>query len=210
MKLPKLANNPRAAKIVAALSEILVVRELQTEDDLLVLGLRAIPARSNGRNRPPAQLRVRLEVSPIFSPPFHPDISVEVLAMSQLLTLQQQGRVAIVTLCRPPANALNHAFMAELCTLLPRLRSPEIGAVILTAEGRFFSAGLDLFEVFSYSPEQGAAFATAFDDAITGFFALPMPLIAAINGHAVAGGTVLAATADFPADCGRRSQDGAD
>jgi hypothetical protein len=43
MKLPKLANNPRAAKIVAALSEILVVRELQTEDDLLVLGLRAIP-----------------------------------------------------------------------------------------------------------------------------------------------------------------------
>lgn len=42
MKLPKLANNPRAAKIVAALSEILVVRELQTEDDLLVLGLRAI------------------------------------------------------------------------------------------------------------------------------------------------------------------------
>ena len=117
--------------------------------------------------------------------------------MSQLLTLQQQGRVAIVTLCRPPANALNHAFMAEMCTLLPRLRSPEIGAVILTAEGRFFSAGLDLFEVFSYSPEQGAAFATAFDDAITGFFALPMPLIAAINGHAVAGGTVLAATADF-------------
>lgn len=43
MKLPKLANNPRARSIVAALSEILAVRELQTEDDLLVIGLRAMP-----------------------------------------------------------------------------------------------------------------------------------------------------------------------
>lgn len=44
LKLPKLAKNPRARAIVAALSEILAVRELATEDDLLVLGLRAMPS----------------------------------------------------------------------------------------------------------------------------------------------------------------------
>lgn len=43
MKLPKLAANPMAHKIVAALSEVLAVRELVTEDDLLVFGFRAMP-----------------------------------------------------------------------------------------------------------------------------------------------------------------------
>lgn len=43
MKLPKLAKNPLARKIVAAVSEVLSVKELRTEDDLLVVGLRAMP-----------------------------------------------------------------------------------------------------------------------------------------------------------------------
>jgi hypothetical protein len=43
LKLPKLAKNPMARRTVAALSEVMAVRELCTEDDLLVLGLRAIP-----------------------------------------------------------------------------------------------------------------------------------------------------------------------
>jgi hypothetical protein len=43
LKLPKLANNPLARRIIAALSEVTAVKELCTEGDLLVLGLRAIP-----------------------------------------------------------------------------------------------------------------------------------------------------------------------
>lgn len=43
MKLPKLAKNPLARKIIAAISEVLAVKELRTEDDLLVVGLRAMP-----------------------------------------------------------------------------------------------------------------------------------------------------------------------
>lgn len=43
LQLPKLARNPRARAIVAAVSEILAVRELLTEDDLLVIGLKAMP-----------------------------------------------------------------------------------------------------------------------------------------------------------------------
>lgn len=43
LKLPKLARNLLARRVVAALSEVLAVKELATEDDLLVLGLRAIP-----------------------------------------------------------------------------------------------------------------------------------------------------------------------
>jgi hypothetical protein len=43
MKLPKLARNPMARRIVAALSEVLAIRELGTEGDLLVVGFRAMP-----------------------------------------------------------------------------------------------------------------------------------------------------------------------
>ncbi len=43
MKLPKLARNELAQRIVAALSEVLAIREFATEDDLLVIGLRAMP-----------------------------------------------------------------------------------------------------------------------------------------------------------------------
>lgn len=43
MKLPKLARNPLARKLVAAASEIVAVKELRTEDDLLVIGFRAMP-----------------------------------------------------------------------------------------------------------------------------------------------------------------------
>ena len=44
MHLPKLKHNPLAKRIVAAVSEILTIRELGTEDDMLVIGLRATPS----------------------------------------------------------------------------------------------------------------------------------------------------------------------
>ncbi len=113
-----------------------------------------------------------------------------------LLELEMRGTTALLTLRRPPANALNHEVFRELSALLPKLCVPAVRAVVLTGEGRFFSAGLDLFQVFSYSPLEATAFTTAFDDGITGLFALSIPVVAAVNGHAVAGGAVLAATAD--------------
>lgn len=111
------------------------------------------------------------------------------------LRLDTHGPVTVLTLDRPPANALDHDVMQALCDLLPRLRS--CAALVLTGSGRFFSAGLDLLEVVGYEGAQAEAFAAAFDDAIAGLFALPVPVVAAVNGHAVAGGAVLAACADF-------------
>ncbi len=108
-----------------------------------------------------------------------------------------QGPIAVVTFNRPPANALNQELFAELLALLPRLQQPEVRGVVVTGQGRFFSAGLDLFEVFGYEAQKAADFTRDFDDGVTGLFAFPKPVVAAINGHAIAGGAVLAATADF-------------
>ena len=115
--------------------------------------------------------------------------------MSELYSLERHGTTALLTLNRPPANAMNHALMAQLATVLTQLA--EVRALVITGHGRFFSAGLDLNEVFGYPEEQGEVFASIFDDVMTGVFALEIPVVAAINGHAIAGGAVLAAAADF-------------
>lgn len=113
------------------------------------------------------------------------------------LTLTRHGATALITLHRPPANALNRAVLEELHGLLKQLSDPEVRALVITGQGRFFSAGLDLYEVFSYTGADAEAFVTTFDDTFTTLFSLPIPVIAALNGHAVAGGAVLAAAADF-------------
>lgn len=114
-----------------------------------------------------------------------------------MLRLDMHGPVALVTLDRPPANALNKALFDEAVPLLERLAAPAVRGAVLTGTGRFFSAGLDLFEVTGYEAAEAAAFASRFDDVFTALFAFPKPLVAAVNGHAIAGGAVLAATADF-------------
>jgi enoyl-CoA hydratase len=115
------------------------------------------------------------------------------------LTLTRHGTTALLTLNRPPANALNHEVLTELQKTLTQCASPgsDVRALVVTGQGRFFSAGLDLFEVFSYGVGQSEAFAKTFDDTFTTLFSLPIPVVAALNGHAVAGGAVIAAAADF-------------
>jgi enoyl-CoA hydratase/carnithine racemase len=109
----------------------------------------------------------------------------------------ERGEVAVLTLDRPPANALTRAFFEEMVARLEQLeRDDSVRAVVLTGTGAFFSAGLDLFEVFDTPPAEFQAFTAAFDAGFTALFSFPKPVVAAVNGHAIAGGIVLAAAAD--------------
>lgn len=104
--------------------------------------------------------------------------------------------VAVLTLARPPVNALD----ADLCTAVADgLRSPRLDrvrAVVLTGAGRAFSAGVDLRSVVAGGPEYPRRLLPALTDMFRTAFTLPVPLVAAVNGHAIAGGCVLAACAD--------------
>ena len=73
---------------------------------------------------------------------------------------------------------------------------PSVKAVILTGSGSSFSAGVDLFRVVKDGPEYGRRFLPILDGLLLAALTLPKPLIAAINGHAIAGGCILAATCD--------------
>jgi enoyl-CoA hydratase len=114
------------------------------------------------------------------------------------VTLERRGAVALLTLDNPPANALGSSVLGELARATEAIRADDSRALVLTGAGRFFSAGLDLFEVARLVTSPDAhVFARLFDDVVTALFALEKPVVAAVNGHAIAGGAVLASTADF-------------
>jgi enoyl-CoA hydratase len=94
-------------------------------------------------------------------------------------------------------NALNPAVVEELSAAFEALRGDGAArAVILTGSGKFFSFGFDIPEFLSYTREEFARFLTSFTTLYRTLFSYPKPLVAALNGHAVAGGCMLALTAD--------------
>ena len=87
---------------------------------------------------------------------------------------------------------LGEAFLKEI----EDARDPSVKAVILTGTGSSFSAGVDLFRVLKDGPEYGRRFLPVLDNMLRSALTLPKPMIAAINGHAIAGGCILASTCD--------------
>lgn len=109
-------------------------------------------------------------------------------------------RDSITTLCltRGKVNALNEEMVDHLVEQFRRLKDdPGTRAVILTGQGSFFSFGLDVPELYSYSPEDFTRFLTKFTGLYLDIFEFPKPVVAAINGHAVAGGFMIATPCDY-------------
>jgi enoyl-CoA hydratase len=115
-------------------------------------------------------------------------------------TIERDGRVAVVTMTTNKVNAQNQAFFADLHEAFDRLESDHPDApVVLTGQGGRFSAGLDLaehFPLFSGPPEPVAAWFAGYRTTNMRLFTYPRPVVAAVNGHAFAGGLVTAAVCD--------------
>src|SRR5215813_4771313 len=107
------------------------------------------------------------------------------------------GGVRLLTLDRPPANALDEALLADLGAALDEARTDDgVRALVLTGAGAFFSAGFDLA-----SPRRDDAAATTmralYRDTHVRLLEFPKPTVARLAGHAVAGGLVLVLACDY-------------
>ena len=105
--------------------------------------------------------------------------------------------VAVLQLDNGKANALNPELLQILAAGLDAFDDSPGRALVLTGYGRFFSAGLDLVTLQSFDREAMRSFMGAFDEILGRLFRCPCPVLAAVNGHAVAGGCVLANQADW-------------
>lgn len=113
-----------------------------------------------------------------------------------MIEVTQSGNVAIFKMIHGKANALDLEFCEAIAQRLEGLRTSSARAVVITGQGRIFSAGVDLVRLLAGGPEYVRAFLPVLGKAVEALFFFPKPLIAAINGHAIAGGCVLACTAD--------------
>jgi enoyl-CoA hydratase/carnithine racemase len=112
--------------------------------------------------------------------------------------LSTNDGIAEARLKRGKVNALNEQAVEEIGGCFQRMAAdPDIRAVIFTADGPFFSFGFDIPEFLSYSKESFARFLNRFTNLYTYLFTYPKPLVAALNGHAIAGGCMLALACDY-------------
>jgi enoyl-CoA hydratase len=114
----------------------------------------------------------------------------------QHFRIERREDIAVVRIERPPANAIDLGVVREAPALLEELAASEPGAVVLTGQGDFFSAGADLKAVPSLDRDGQRAMVEGINRLIAGWYAFPRPVVCAVNGHAIAGGLILALTGD--------------
>lgn len=115
---------------------------------------------------------------------------------------QDHEAVRVLTLTRPEVrNALSAALIAELqAAVQAAAHDPAVRVVVLTGSGAAFCAGLDLSEleaISSRSAEENRADSEAFMQLLDSIYRCPKPVLAAVNGHAVAGGAGLVSVCDL-------------
>jgi len=104
--------------------------------------------------------------------------------------------IAVVTLAHGRANALDLELCDALAKKFDELRVSDARAIVVTGQGKMFSAGVDLVRLSEGGTDYIRRFLPMLHRLYDAVFFHPKPVIAAINGHAIAGGCVLACCAD--------------
>jgi methylglutaconyl-CoA hydratase len=122
--------------------------------------------------------------------------------MDSLIKMDKSGRVAYLTLNRPEKkNALNDALVNQLTASFSELESDAgVKVIILRAEGDVFSAGADLDylqKLQNNTFNENLADSEKLKDLLLKIYTNKKPVIAQVEGHAIAGGCGLASVCDF-------------
>jgi enoyl-CoA hydratase len=109
----------------------------------------------------------------------------------------RRGRVALLQMTHGKANALDLELCEALTARLNDCAASDAGALVMTGDGRMFSAGVDLLRVMNGGAAYVRAFLPSVNKMFETLFAFPKAVVAAVNGHAIAGGCVMACAADY-------------
>lgn len=112
--------------------------------------------------------------------------------------IERQGRLAVLRLDKARGNAIDDALALELLEAAGELAKDDAveGVLLASAHPKLFCPGLDLVALVEHDRPAMERFMRTFATAVWGLFGLPKPAVAAIGGAAVAGGCILALTAD--------------
>ena len=110
---------------------------------------------------------------------------------------EQHDNVLVLYLQNGKVNALDLDFLLAIKEKVVQLKSSSHEAIVLTGAGSCFSAGVDLKALLNGGTTYINKFLPALNDALECLVRFPKPVIAAINGHAVAGGCIIACSCDY-------------
>lgn len=112
------------------------------------------------------------------------------------MRIDRHEALALLTMDAGKGNAMGPAFIAELADLIGQVEESDADALVLTGGGKMFSVGLMLPELVKLDRDGMRRFMVDFDNTMFRVFKLPIPTVAAVNGHAIAGGCVLSTMCD--------------
>ena len=113
------------------------------------------------------------------------------------VSVETSGAVTVVEIDRPPANAMSLELLDELVERARAIGCDVPAAVVIAGRAGFFSAGVDLKAVPGYGPDEQRRMVSGINRMVIATYGLSCPVIAAVTGHAIAGGLVLALCADL-------------
>jgi enoyl-CoA hydratase len=113
-----------------------------------------------------------------------------------MLATEMRDEVMVLRLEHGKANALDLELLEALAARLDEIETSATRALVLTGRGAIFCAGVDLFRLLDGGRGYLERFLPALDAALLRLFTFPRPVVAAVNGHAIAGGCILALACD--------------
>lgn len=115
------------------------------------------------------------------------------------LRYERQGSLGILRLDKARGNAIDDALLEDMARwIVEATRDDQLRGVLLaSAHPKLFCPGLDLVALAEYDRASMGRFMSAFAVAVWALYGLPKPVVAAVSGAAVAGGCILALTADL-------------
>jgi enoyl-CoA hydratase len=114
-----------------------------------------------------------------------------------MIARETRGSIELVRLEHGKVNALDLELITAIEETFIELEDDErVRGVVLTGKGSSFSAGVDLFRVLSEGEEYVRQFVPRISTGFRRLFSFAKPVVAGVNGHAIAGGCVLACAAD--------------
>jgi enoyl-CoA hydratase len=118
--------------------------------------------------------------------------------MSATVRREDRDGVRVLSLARPPVNAIDFALVRALGDAAEAAASdPACRALVVIGAPGVFSAGIDTKRVPSYDADERASMLRAVNRTVLELYALEKPAVAAISGHALGAGLVLALTCDL-------------
>lgn len=113
-----------------------------------------------------------------------------------MIVREDRGAIAILRIEHGKANTMDLELLGEVSRELAKLKDELVKALVVTGSGRVFSAGVDLYRLLEGGAEYVRAFVPRLNSSLLELYRFPRPVIAALNGHAIAGGFILACCCD--------------